>query len=397
MKKLFLFFVLTALLVLDLAAQRQPMTNANIAKTVQMPREQATARNNTSSTSTGRILFWQHDGYVNGGHYYNVYHNKHDIRDYYKYEVEIYVYQGNPDLYIYGEGSGKREIRYSAKHGSQTEMSYYKLSDLRSYEHAIVLGIYGNGYSKFKIKIYKVYQQHNQCHYSNPINDLHWLKNIKNQYPNYKICEYKYNGKVYFKVYRCGISHYTEYWYDCEGHKVCEFANGHPCNEVRYAELVRCWYDPCNNNHCVWDFWYDDCHDGKIIPEGSDYYVKVNAQKHQDIEWMELYINGHKIRRENNAPYEWGRPNDNQDHRLRNMQKGTYRLKCVVYDKCGNYHEKYCTIEVKNGYGHCNKKVWYEYGKHNTRYHRGQDVYVRVKAEKHQDIEWMDLYMRTKS
>ncbi len=390
MKKLFLFFVLVAFFTIDATAQRKPMNNANIAKTVQMPRDQQSTQQN--ARSHGRTLYWQHDGYVNRGYYYNIYHNKHDIRDYYKYEVEVYVYQGNPDLYIYGEGGNKREIRYSRRHGSQTEVSYYKLADLRSHERSIVLGIYGNEYSKFKIKIYKVYEDpHNQCHYSDPVNDLHWLRNIKNQYPNYKICEYKYNGKTYFQVYRCGISHYTEYWYNCEGHKVCEFNNGHPCNEVRHAELVKCWYDPCYNGGCVWNFWYDDCQDHKEIPAGSDYYVKVNAQKHQDIQWMELYMDGHKIRRENSYPYEWGRPNDNQDHRLRNLKPGTYRLKCVVYDKCEKYYEKYCTIVVKDK--HCNKNAWYEYGKHNTHYNRGQDVYVRVKPEKQHDIEWMELYI----
>jgi hypothetical protein len=72
----------------------------------------------------------------------------------------------------------------------------------------------------------------------------------------------------------------------------------------------------------------------------------VKSEKYQDIEWMELYVNNRKVRRENAAPYEWGKPNSNGDHLLRRMKRGTYKLKCKYKTKCGKYLEKYSTIYV---------------------------------------------------
>ncbi len=64
------------------------------------------------------------------------------------------------------------------------------------------------------------------------------------------------------------------------------------------------------------------------------------------VEWMELYINGYKVRREMNAPYEWGRPNSGGDHYLRNMKRGTYTLKCKIKTKCGGIEWKEKRITV---------------------------------------------------
>ena len=79
---------------------------------------------------------------------------------------------------------------------------------------------------------------------------------------------------------------------------------------------------------------------------GRDLYVKVGADYTQKVEWMELYVNGYKVRREMNAPYEWGRPNSGGDQLLRNMRRGTYTLKCKIKTKCGGieWKEKRVTI-----------------------------------------------------
>ena len=76
-------------------------------------------------------------------------------------------------------------------------------------------------------------------------------------------------------------------------------------------------------------------------------HLLLEKAKYKDIEYMELYCNGQKIRKESSYPYEWCKGNGNSDYQLRNMQKGTYNLKVVVKDKCGKYHEEYCKIYVK--------------------------------------------------
>ena len=81
---------------------------------------------------------------------------------------------------------------------------------------------------------------------------------------------------------------------------------------------------------------------------GRDLYVKVGADNHHKVEYMELYINGHKVRREMNAPYEWGRPNGGGDHYLRNMKPGTYKLKCKIKTRCGEVIWKQSTVYVNH-------------------------------------------------
>ena len=97
----------------------------------------------------------------------------------------------------------------------------------------------------------------------------------------------------------------------------------------------------CNNN-----YWYKTVKHGDTYYAGKDVYVKVAAQKHYDIQYMDLYINGYKVRREMNAPYEWGRPNGSGDNYLRNMQRGTYTLKCKIKTTCGEvvWKQKQVTV-----------------------------------------------------
>ena len=178
MKKSILFFFFLSLFILDLSAQKRPQNNrANEDKKMTMKPD----RNTQASGRSSRYLIYNYDGYVNQGHYVNVYHEKQYIYHGYKYEVELYVHQGNADLYIYGEGSNKRVIRYSNRAGNSREDSYYKYDDLRSYEHSIVAGIYGYHNSRFTIKIYKVKDNGGYyCQYNDPTYDLHWLKDMKN-------------------------------------------------------------------------------------------------------------------------------------------------------------------------------------------------------------------------
>ena len=393
MKKSILFMLFVALFAFDLSAQQKPKrTTANEQKSMKISTDRQSSANSRSSSS--RYSIFDQSFQVYKGKYLNIHHDKRNMYHDYKYEVEVYVNDGKVDATIYGENRFIREVNGS---GSKLE-TYYEKNDLRSHERKIVIGLYGYYNSRVRVKIWKVKGQHNDCHYNDPTHDLGWLKDIKRRYPDRKICEYEIHGKKYFQVFKCGVSHYTEYWYDCYGEEVCKFENGRTCSDVRDAKFIKCWYTPnhCNDNggQCDYRFWYDDCQDRKEIYAGKDYYVKVNAEKHHNIKWMDLYIDGRKIRREESYPYEWGRPGTSGDHQLRNMRKGTYKLKCVVYDKCGDYREEYCTIIVKDGHNnYCEKEVWYEKGKHNTHYRKHSNVYVKVTARKHQDIEWCELYV----
>lgn len=367
MKKLFLFlFLFTLCSVTTFAQNKKRAVNQKSTedKLITMPADKKTPPGARNS----RTLIYHYNGYVNDGHYLNIRHDKHQIYKNYKYEVKLYTYQGNADLYVYGEsGHNKRMIRHSNRQGSAQDESYYEYNDLRNHENSIVLGIYGYHYSKFKIEIYKVYtDNHNECHYNDPTYDLHWLKDMKNRYQHDKICEYEYNGKKYFKRYQCGVSHYTEYWYDCEGKLVCEYINspnggynGHGCNDIKRARKIKCWYDPCGtpppNQHCNWDLWYTHGKDGSSYNAHRDLYIKVDVAKKQDIEWCELYIRKKgnnrwdKVRREVSYPHEWGPQHNSNDRRyMGDMHPGTYELKCYYKTKCGDYKEKFSTIHVRN-------------------------------------------------
>ena len=76
---------------------------------------------------------------------------------------------------------------------------------------------------------------------------------------------------------------------------------------------------------CNWNFTFN-MNSGKRYPYNSNVYVKANPSKRQDIEWMELYMNGQYVRKESSYPYEWGKSGGN-DNYLKNMKAGTYTLK----------------------------------------------------------------------
>ena len=157
---------------------------------------------------------------------------------------------------------------------------------------------------------------------------------------------------------------------------------------------------------------------------GSDIYVKVTPKEYQDIEWMDLYIDDTKIRRESTYPYEWCRPNQQGDNILRNMQPGNYYLKVMVMGKCGQSTERKAMLGVSGNYNFpgnngnsnngntstCQSNSWYEQVGIHTKNNlgvdidmnafytisSGSDVYVKVAPEKNEDIEWMELYVNNR-
>jgi len=181
------------------------------------------------------------------------------------------------------------------------------------------------------------------------------------------------------------------------------------CNNVTYSNScvaenagVQAWTSgPCSGGGttttCDRDSWFEYPNCGGKYDKGSNVYVKVKARKHQDIEYMKLYVNGQFVRKESTTPYEWCKSNSSGDYQLRNMKTGHYRVKVVIKDKCGKTHEQECEFEIKGEYGNgggnnCQWDSWFEYPK-NTHVQIGSDVYVKVKAQRYQDIEYMKLYV----
>lgn len=192
----------------------------------------------------------------------------------------------------------------------------------------------------------------NYCQFNNPLYDLYWLKSLKQQHSNWKIDEYHKNGKIYFKLYQCNITHYQIYWYDCNGNLICTHLNtNQPCGSIYGAQYKKCWWNPCNNGgggnqNCNWSSYFQYPQKNQYFNHGSNVYVKVNPQKKEDIAYMELYLNNQYIRKESYYPFEWCKGGGNSDYKLRNMSPGNYQLKVKIKDKCGSVHYEYCNFYV---------------------------------------------------
>lgn len=177
--------------------------------------------------------------------------------------------------------------------------------------------------------------------------------------------------------------------------------------------------------HCQWDCWFK-CEQN--YNEWDDVYVRVDPKRYQDIEYMELYVNGKFVRKETSYPFEWCRKGGSDDRYLRKLKVGYYKICVKIRDKCGDYHEKCYTVCVKgghndgghdnndhNGGGHngpcypgcghdgghhggyeCNWDFWFKYPQHNQTYGEGENIYVRVDTKKYKDIKYMDLYVNGK-
>lgn len=207
-------------------------------------------------------------------------------------------------------------------------------------------------YHKIKKQITVVGINPDYCQFNNPLYDLYWLKNLKQQHSNWKIDEFRKNGKVYFRLYPCNVSHFTYYWYDCNGNFKCSHLNtSQPCGIVYGAQHIKCWYNPCNgggssNTNCHWTSYFQYPQNNQHFNHGCKVYVKVQPQKKQDIAYMELYLNNKFVRKESYYPFEWAKGGGNSDHLLRNMSPGTYYLKVKIRTKCGSTHWKTCKFYV---------------------------------------------------
>ncbi len=155
-------------------------------------------------------------------------------------------------------------------------------------------------------------------------------------------------------------------------------------------------------SNCLWDSWFKYPRMNASYEAGSDVYCRVDPKKYHDIREMQLFINGKFIRKESQYPYEWAK-GTNGDHYLRNMKKGTYKLKCLIKTKCGKSHEIYTTFYVKgqsrddhDQSGHCQYKAFFKYPQNGKYYTPGSDVYVRLAVQNYQKIKHVELYINGK-
>lgn len=150
------------------------------------------------------------------------------------------------------------------------------------------------------------------------------------------------------------------------------------------------------NPTCNWKSWFKYPKNNASYEYGKSVYVKVDPQHYQSIDYMDLYVDGKLIRRESKYPYEWCKKGSSSDVYLRKLKEGQHKLKCKIKDKCGKYHEIYCTIYIKgggNGGGHCDYKAFFKYPQNGKYYNAGSDVYVKVDIQNYQKVKYCELYL----
>ncbi|MEM1326458.1 MAG: Ig-like domain-containing protein [Bacteroidota bacterium] len=88
-----------------------------------------------------------------------------------------------------------------------------------------------------------------------------------------------------------------------------------------------------------------------VFDAGTDLYVQVDAQDpNGQISYVRLWINDELVRQENGAPYEWGKPQQN-DILLQNLSSGNYVLRALARDNHGEETEETLNFSVRQPAG----------------------------------------------
>lgn len=74
------------------------------------------------------------------------------------------------------------------------------------------------------------------------------------------------------------------------------------------------------------------------LAPGQDLKVRINVPDGTFVSYVDLYVNGVAIDRDQNYPFAWGKPYGTLPHQLREMEEGTYQVKAVIKDVCGRKH-----------------------------------------------------------
>ena len=88
--------------------------------------------------------------------------------------------------------------------------------------------------------------------------------------------------------------------------------------------------------------------DNVVFQAGTDLFVEVYAKDDEvGIEKVKLYVNGEFVRSEYRAPYEWGKPHKDDDHRLNNLSAGVHEITAVAINKDGVQRSETVSISVR--------------------------------------------------
>lgn len=135
---------------------------------------------------------------------------------------------------------------------------------------------------------------------------------------------------------------------------------------------------------------------------GKAVYVKVDAQKYQDIEYMELYVDGKLIRKESTYPYEWCKGNGKEDGYLRNLKAGVHKIECRIKDKCGKINKIETSITIDSGGpilqpgSQCRVSLSFNYPKTNGMI-LDSLFYVKADVVNQNEIEYVELFLNNTS
>ena len=83
------------------------------------------------------------------------------------------------------------------------------------------------------------------------------------------------------------------------------------------------------------------------LAPGQDLKVRINVPDGTFVSFVDLYLNGVGIDRDQDYPFAWGKPYGTLPHQLREMEEGTYQVKAVIKDVCGRKHTITRQVTVK--------------------------------------------------
>ncbi|MEM8523275.1 MAG: hypothetical protein AAGG68_01465 [Bacteroidota bacterium] len=298
---------------------------------------------------------------MHSGHWYSAYLAKGHLDPHCKYILKVTPLHGNADAYILGKNhhGEYRHIRWSNRsHGVDETHAYY--SDLHDDEYRMYFSVYARNSCKFKVEIYKVcdqQQNRTELYFKNLDASQYYHKGV-DLYA--KVHAYDYRGVKSVKLFVNG--HFVRQ----EDHSPYEWGKPHSQNdhllnnmqsgtyelkaEMRthhgqvYVKKIRVHITGYQND-------YPTINIKKIEVGGygrghRDLYLQVDADDKDGIEYVELYVNGHLVRRESHSPYEWGKPHSYNDHALNDLHPGTYWLTIKAKDKRGYVKIKKVQIRV---------------------------------------------------
>ena len=214
------------------------------------------------------------------------------------------------------------------------------------------------------------YNPPSNCSWTNSCFELNWLKNKKDNDPYTKICEYRKNGKIYFKISKCNSNQY--YWYDC---------NGNTVNNCYGGQFVKCWYEGCNTppaNNC---HWTSSCFELNWLKnkKDNDPYTKICEYRKNG----KVYF---KISKCNSSQYYWYDCNGNT---VNNCYGGQF-VKCW-YEGCNTPPANNCQWTSS-----CFELQWLQYKKNNNpntkicEYRKNGKIYFRISSCNTSYFHWYD-------